>query len=197
MIKGLEDTGNRKVTEYLLDMLKSNSQTENTEMGYSCTCTAKSTRRRNKKRKKKEKERGNKHGGKTAQSQNPSKSKVTLFAVVCGVVLLLLVCIVYSTMKKESTTFLLLTPQEQPKASAIVQWSPKVYNSTNCNQPVGHDLPTLYDIFVGREDDIKKIMRKAMNVNIFNINGAPGFGKSTVAIHAGYKLLEDCKVVTC
>ena len=48
--------------------------------------------------------------------------------------------------------------------------------------------------FVGREQDIIEVVRKAMNANDLNINGAPGFGKSIVAIHAGHWLFKnkDC-----
>ena len=78
--------------------------------------------------------------------------------------------------------------------STIAQWNPK-FNGTDCNQSVGHDLPLLDGLFVGREDDIIEVVRKAMNANILNINGAPGFGKSTVAIHAGYWLFKNCTSV--
>ena len=78
-------------------------------------------------------------------------------------------------------------------SSAMVQsWSPKFQHSINCSQPIGCDLPVLHGVFVGREDDIKEIISKVKGANILNINGAPGFGKSTAAIHVGYKLLEKC-----
>lgn len=72
-------------------------------------------------------------------------------------------------------------------------WSPKFQDSTsNCSQGVGHDLPLLYGVFIGRENDISMVMEKAKKANIFNINGAPGFGKSTLAIHVGYRLVNSC-----
>lgn len=79
----------------------------------------------------------------------------------------------------------------QANTSAIVQWSPQYHNNPNCSHPVSHDLPVLHNVFVGREEDIREIVSKTMKANILNINGAPAFGKSTVAIHAGYRLLQN------
>ena len=96
--------------------------------------------------------------------------------------------------KNESNTVPHPGPHVLPDrfTSTIAQWTPKVNGSTDCNQSVGHDLPLLDGLFVGREQDTIEVVRKAMNANILNINGAPGFGKSTVAIHAGYRLFKDC-----
>ena len=185
MAHGLEGTGNRKLTEYLLQCQKDNSDI--------CHSAAKATRKKKKTRKKKVKEScEEKTLPKNKHYCKEYVSKITVSSLIVTLVLIL-AFLCYNILKDGSTT-LLSTPQEQSSASSIVQWSPKVYNSTSCSQPVGYDLPVLYDIFVGREDDIKEITRKVMNVefNIFNINGAPGFGKSTVAIHAGHKLVRDC-----
>ena len=53
------------------------------------------------------------------------------------------------------------------------------------------DSPILYhDLFVGRENDVEEVVRRVASAHIVNINGAPGFGKSTLAIHVGYELVK-------
>ena len=47
------------------------------------------------------------------------------------------------------------------------------------------------EIFVGREIDISEVMSSVARANIVNINGAPGFGKSTVAIHVGHHIIKQ------
>ena len=70
-------------------------------------------------------------------------------------------------------------------------------SQTNCNHSES-DLPDsglpsiLYnDIFVGRENDMCAVINKIMIANIVNINGAPGFGKSALAIHVGHQILKN------
>ena len=80
--------------------------------------------------------------------------------------------------------------------STMALWSPnKFQKGTNCSQQVGHDLPLLHGLFVGRENDVRKVIEKVKKANILNINGAPGFGKSTLAIHVGYRLVKNCTSV--
>ena len=79
--------------------------------------------------------------------------------------------------------------------STMALWSPKFQRGTNCSEGIGHDLPLLHGFFVGREDDIIKVMDKARKDNILNINDAPGFGKSTLAIQTGYSLVRNCTSV--
>jgi archaellum biogenesis ATPase FlaH len=64
--------------------------------------------------------------------------------------------------------------------------------ATKCNPP-GYDLPAIHhdDFFVGRENDISMVVNMTANTHIININGAPGIGKSTLAIHVGYELLRN------
>lgn len=55
-------------------------------------------------------------------------------------------------------------------------------------------LPDLSNDFVGREEHLSEIIDlidfKKSDLKIVNIFGSPGFGKSTLAIHAGHKMLE-------
>ena len=53
---------------------------------------------------------------------------------------------------------------------------------TNCSSSE-NDLPIIHPLFVGRENDVHQVMLKVARAHIVNINGAPGFGKSTLAIH--------------
>ena len=54
------------------------------------------------------------------------------------------------------------------------------------------DLPALsQEAFVGREVDIQEIFNKVTTAHIINVNGAPGFGKSALAIQAGYKVIRN------
>ena len=54
------------------------------------------------------------------------------------------------------------------------------------------DLPTVsQDVFVGREVDVHEVFNKLAMANIVNINGAPGFGKSALAIQVGYKAVKN------
>ena len=65
------------------------------------------------------------------------------------------------------------------------------HNKSQCTT-VNSDLPILLsDLFIGRDEDIEEIVKRVQNTLIVNINGAPGFGKSTLAIHAGYKLVSN------
>ena len=65
-------------------------------------------------------------------------------------------------------------------------------SATECNPP-GFNLPTIHqdDFFVGRENDISMVVSMMESAHIININGAPGIGKSTLAIHVGYELLRN------
>lgn len=57
-----------------------------------------------------------------------------------------------------------------------------------------NSLPCLSDHFVGREEELNDIVRlldyKTSSLRIINIYGSPGFGKSTLAIHIGHRMLE-------
>ena len=50
-------------------------------------------------------------------------------------------------------------------------------------------LPSVEDqVFVGREKELKDIVRKlSSSTRIISITGSPGFGKSSLAMHAGYR----------
>lgn len=60
----------------------------------------------------------------------------------------------------------------------------------NCSFPES-DLPIIHPLFVGREDDVRQVMYRVTRAHIVNINGAPGFGKSTLAIHVGYEFVKN------
>lgn len=64
-------------------------------------------------------------------------------------------------------------------------------NFTRCGPPVS-DLPVVdNEIFVGRENDISMVINMMVSVHIININGAPGIGKSVLAIHVGYEMIKN------
>ena len=64
-------------------------------------------------------------------------------------------------------------------------------NTSECTV-VFSDLPNVQSsLFVGRDRDIDEICEKVQRSNIVNVNGPPGFGKSSVVIHAGYKLVKN------
>ena len=48
-------------------------------------------------------------------------------------------------------------------------------------------MPIIYPLLLGREKDTHQIFLRVARAHIVNINGAPGFGKSTLAIHVGYE----------
>ena len=52
-------------------------------------------------------------------------------------------------------------------------------------------MPIIYPLFVGREKDTHQILLRVARAHIININGAPGFGKSTLAIHVGYEIFKS------
>ena len=64
-------------------------------------------------------------------------------------------------------------------------------SSRNCTAVSESNLPIIHPLFVGRENDMHQVLRKVARVHIVNINGAPGFGKSTLAIHVGYKITKN------
>ena len=53
------------------------------------------------------------------------------------------------------------------------------------------DLPIIHPLFVGRENDVHQVLHRVARAHIVNINGAPGLGKSTLAIHIGYELFNN------
>ena len=68
---------------------------------------------------------------------------------------------------------------------------PHDQSASHC-ETVYSNLPNIQmNIFIGRDKDIAEIMRKVQSTHIVNVNGPPGFGKSSVVIHTGYKLLKN------
>ena len=58
-------------------------------------------------------------------------------------------------------------------------------------------LPYISKNFVGREEEMKEVMRSIdfrknseSDIRIVNIIGPPGFGKSTLAIHVGHEMVS-------
>ena len=79
------------------------------------------------------------------------------------------------TSKTISTNELLVEPRE---------------DSHDKQENVPTDLPKLTGPFVGRQEQANEIVRylKSESVHIVSIYGPPAFGKSTLAIHVGYKM---------
>ena len=54
-----------------------------------------------------------------------------------------------------------------------------------------HSLPRLSDHFVGREEEVRDVVQiLESEIRIVNIYGSPGFGKSTLSVHVGHRMLE-------
>ena len=54
-----------------------------------------------------------------------------------------------------------------------------------------YSLPRLSDHFVGREEEVSDIVQiLESEIRIVNIYGSPGFGKSTLSVHVGHRMLE-------
>ncbi len=62
-------------------------------------------------------------------------------------------------------------------------------NRTRCDS-VSHDLPIINSHMVGRELEMSGIIQRMSVAHIININGAPGFGKSLLAVHIGYEMVR-------
>ena len=76
----------------------------------------------------------------------------------------------------------------------IFVWTQKGSEETSANERTNkllhsNTLPRIEDqVFVGREKELNNIMRKLnSSTRIISITGSPGFGKSSLAIHAGYR----------
>jgi KaiC/GvpD/RAD55 family RecA-like ATPase len=169
MVHGLEEIKNRKLTELVIKLCR-----ECTQKGSTCVDNPVKTRK------------GEQHNTNTGCI---SKLEIALaLALMC---LALIFGLVLDIQTDIST--LLGTSHVHNDSAAMALWSPKFQEgNSNCSQEVGHDLPLLYGLFIGRENDISNVMEKAKKANILNINGAPGFGKSTLAIHVGYRLVDSC-----
>ena len=69
--------------------------------------------------------------------------------------------------------------------------APNDQNSSHCATGYSN-LPNIQsNIFIGREKDVAEIARMIQSTHIVNVNGPPGFGKSSAVIHAGYKLVQN------
>ena len=77
-----------------------------------------------------------------------------------------------------------------------LRWrAPDIDDTTNCS-PTAMNLPAIdHKLFVGREKDISSVVSmmasEQYHDHIININGAPGIGKSTLAIYVGYEMIRN------
>ena len=54
------------------------------------------------------------------------------------------------------------------------------------------NLPNIQsNVFIGRDGDVTEMTKMIQTMHIVNVNGPPGFGNSSVVIHAGYKLVQN------
>ena len=85
------------------------------------------------------------------------------------------------TSNQESSSYMCI----QPGSSVQLQ------GATRCGL-VEMDLPKVdSEIFVGRENDTRTVVGMMASAYIANINGAPGIGKSALAIHVGYEMITN------
>lgn len=63
------------------------------------------------------------------------------------------------------------------------------HNDTKCYSH-SHDLPYSNNSFVGRHEEMMEVIQLMNAAHIIGINGAPGFGKSQLAIHVGYEMVS-------
>ena len=73
------------------------------------------------------------------------------------------------------------------EATEISEWH--WHNTTRCSSH-SHDLPHSNNLFVGRNEEMMKVIQLLNVAHIISINGAPGFGKSQLAIHVGYEMVS-------
>ena len=63
--------------------------------------------------------------------------------------------------------------------------------TTSRSRSLPHPIPN----FVGREEEVGKLLKalqyESDSPRIVSITGSPGFGKSTLAIHVGHKLIDE------
>ncbi len=81
---------------------------------------------------------------------------------------------------------------------AVKKFEVLVPMSPHCDDPPKpRDLPKLHAPFVGRESNMSYLERVLLadSVQVVGINGPPGFGKSTLAIHLGWKMVKNCFTV--
>ena len=108
--------------------------------------------------------------------------------IAIAVALLLNISIIYMNTVAQST------PENDMKTKLVIPFSNAsgLINSTVYNEvEVMCDLPNITHLpFVGRHDNISAILTMMSKAHIISITGAPGFGKSTLAIHVGYKALK-------
>ena len=53
------------------------------------------------------------------------------------------------------------------------------------------DLPDVDELFIGREQDVQEVLKKLNSSSIVHITGAPGFGKSRLAIQIGHRIFDS------
>ena len=168
MVHSLEKVKKRDLTELVIKLCR-----ECTQKGSTCVDNPAKTRK--------------------GEQHNISTSCKLTLGIALVLVLMCLSLISVTVVVLDIQIILLGTSHVRNDSAAKALWPPKFQESNiNCSQEIGHDLPLLHGLFIGRENDISVVMEKAEKANILNINGAPGFGKSTLAIHVGYRLVESC-----
>ena len=95
-----------------------------------------------------------------------TQPKQWIFAVGLSLVILMLTVFIWTHINKEETTGKRISKKR-----------------------LSVTLPSVEDqVFVGREKELKHIVRKlSSSTRIISITGSPGFGKSSLAMHAGYR----------
>jgi hypothetical protein len=163
MVHGLEEINNRELTELAIKLCREYTQRAS-------TCEDKTRKE---------------------EQHNSNTSCISTLEIALASVLMCLlpICGLVLDIQTDISITLLGTSYVHYESATTDLWSP---NNNDCSQGVGSDLPRLYGRFIGRENDISNVMEKAKEANILNINGAPGFGKSTLAIHVGYRLVASC-----
>ena len=80
-------------------------------------------------------------------------------------------------------------PEDNSSVATDLARLSNLVNKSRCDS-VSHDLPIMNSHFIGREVEMAMILQQINIAHIINVNGAPGFGKSLLAIHTGYQMVQ-------
>ena len=120
----------------------------------------------------------------TALSLLDEPQSSCLCCVCCVISVAVLIAVLYITVS------LIIGKTHAPTHDLVVEHGT---DSHHRPEDISSDLPKLSGPFVGRQEQVNEIVRylKSESVHFVSIYGPPAFGKSTLAIHVGYKMVEN------